>query len=345
MNKEDSDENSDTESLKEPPVQDLTYHRSWKAKLTLIILPPLYFSFLVIAIVVTFFTIESLVLSYRHKVRSVKYVTVDQYPIIGVAMLPSDLVTFHSCEFLYADSLHQDDVKWEQLSPPNQICNWTNVTFYSRTLNRNRTAMVFEGPTLVHLKQSLALHFTMDTEREVYSAIEYLLLGYWSQEMKKSSAEQAKYLENLESKFPSYTVPAGFRSWVKLSYVVYSKDGDSRNISDFNVQTELSSYNGQKNESSTPLLALFEWKEDSYQYVTDILSTTLWNTLGSLAGIFITFVRVWETGKRWINRVRRERTKKRLRSTEIEENHRRKLENYWRKKIEKRLNDLDRRLL
>lgn len=323
------------------------YRRSWKDKLKLVILPPLYFLFMVVAAVVVFFSLDALIVSYQHKVRSIQDITVDHYRVIGVAIFPEHIAHFEHCEFLYAEDLHPDGDSWTELEPPNHTCKHTNVTFHSTLLQRNRTAMVFDGPTLVHLKQSLAVTYTVDTASGEYSAIEYLLLGYWDQVRNKSREEQAQYLAEVEQTKPWYTIPAGFRTWIKMSYTIHNQGTPtSRNISDFTVTADLTSFNrrNESNPATSPLLVLFEWKGDTYQYVTDILSTTAWNTVGSLAGVFVALIKVGEYAHRWVKRVRRERKKKFLKAAEIEEQHRRKLDKFWQRKIERKLNELSSRI-
>ena len=328
--------------LKEPPPQDLSYHRSRKDKLKLIILPPLYFCFAVVAAVVVFFSIDALVVSYRNKVRSIQDITVDKYRTIGIALFPQQSATFVSCEFLYADTLYPNENKWDELQPPDQICEYSNVTFFSTMLKRNRTAMVFNGPTLVHLKQNLVLHFTMNTEAENFSSIDYLLLGYWDHVVDLDLEDKAEYLQEAERAKPVFSVSAGFRTWIKMSYTIYN-DASERNISDFAVHADLAAFNEWWNgpeRANSPVMVLFEWKGATYEYVTDILSTNAWNTVGSLAGMFVALIKVGEYFNRWIKRMRRERKKKHLKAAEIEEQHHRKLDIYWRKKMERQLHEL-----
>lgn len=309
--------------------------------LKLIILPPLYFCFTVVAAVVVFFSIDALIVSYRHKVRSIESITVEKYRTIGIALFPQESATFISCEFLYADTLYPDENMWTKLQPPNQICEHTNVTFFSTMLQRNRTAMVFNGPTLVNMKQSLVLHFTMNTGGENYSSIDYLLLGYWDHILGQP-LEQAKYLDEAEIAKPKFSVPAGFRTWIKMSYTIYN-DGADKNISDFDVHADLTAFNEWWNGSeraNSPVMVLLEWKGNTYKYVTDILSTNAWNTVGSMAGMLVALIKVGEYFNRWIKRMRREKKKKYLKAAEIEEQHHRRLEIYWRRKMEQQLQEL-----
>lgn len=340
MNDSDDDEDK---LIEEPLPGNLNYRRSWKDVLKLLILPPLYFIFMVIAAVVAFFSIQALFLSYHHRVRSVHTVYVDKYHIIGIAFFPDQHATYNSCEFKYANDLQNGGYNhWTSLQPPGQVCTYTNVSFHSHSLLRNRTALVFNGPTLVHLKQSLAVHFQMDTTAQEFSAIQYTLLGHWDQVLEKSEEERASYVAKQEQQVPLFTASAGFRTWIKMSYTLRSNNID-RNISDFSIHADLAIYNDRRNDSDrgmSPLFAVFEWKGDTYDYVTEILSTTVWNTLGSMAAVFITLIKVGEYANRWIKRMRRERKKKLLKRAEIEENHRKKVEQYLQKKMEKKLRRL-----
>ena len=333
-----SDSDSDDEVLKEPPPGNLVYHRSWRDRLKLIILPPVYFAFIVVAAIVAFFSIKALVTSYKHRVRSFQYISLETYHTIGIAMFIDDFAIFDYCNFIYQDDLHPE--KSTKLPGPIN-CTYENVTFFSRALQRNRTAMVFNGPTLVRLKQSLAVQLTVDTTTHSYSAIEYMLMDHWHEVQEKSVQEQAAYLAYVEQKVPLYSLPVGFRCWVKMSYTVYNVG--TKNESEFNVHSDLASHNDWRNISERtdrPILALYEWKKDTYEYVTDILSTNVWNTLGALAGVFITLIKVGDFTNRWIKRIHREKKKKLLKIAEIEEQHRKKLDQHWRRKMERQLKRL-----
>ena len=336
-----SDEEEE-ELIKEPPPENLDYKRSWKDMLKLLILPPLYFLFMVIAIIVAFFSIQALFLSYHNPVRSVRTVSVDEYHTIGIAFFPNQYATYDACEFMYADDL-LNDRDYTSKMYPDQVCRYTELSFYSQSLKRNRTALVFNGPTLVKLKQSLAVHFIMDTSTRNYSAIQYMLLGYWHKMVNKSTKEQEKYLSDQEQYRPLFSVSAGFRTWVQMAYTLRSVNKEDNNISDFQVHSEVASYNDRRNLSdrdTSMVYAVFEWKGNTYEYVTEILSTTAWNTMGALAGVFITLIKAGEFTRSWIRRMRRERRKKMLKRVEIEEKHRKKMEEYLHRKMKTTLKRL-----
>ena len=339
-NEYDDDDSSDGET---PPLFQFHFRRNTKDKAKLVILPVLYFLFMVVAIVFGFYTIEALVQSYQHKVRSIKYISVDVYPTIGIAMFPQDFATYEGCDFIYSDDLLLHTNNMPTLSPNNQTCRYTNVTFMSQLIKANRTAMVFDGPTLVNKKQSLAVNFTIDTTVREFSGIEYLLLEKWRDYRDELQEKQASYLTRTEQNMPLFTVPAGFRTWIKMSLTVLSSDIDNENISNFMVDPGFSTYNDWRNVSdrtSDIIYALFEWKSNTYEYVTEILSTNIFNTIGALAGVFVTLARAGEYCWQWIRRIRRERRKKKLKHSELEQEHRQKMQEYQQRKLEKKLKKL-----
>lgn len=338
----DEDEDDSDEEDDEKPFFEFHFRRNTKDKVKLVVLPVLYFSFMVIAIVFGFYTIDALVLSYKNKVRSIKYVTVEKYSTIGVAMFPQDFATYEGCDFIYSDDL----LPQPGPSRPhgiNQTCQYINVTFPSKLIHEDRTAMVFDGPTLVNKKQSLAVNFTIDTMARNFSGMEYLLLERWEDYRDGPPEKQAEYLSRMEQNMPLYTVPAGFRTWIKMSLTVLSSEIDNENISNFMVDPGFSTYNDWRDVSDRTtdiIYVLFEWKSNTYEYVTEILSTNLFNTLGALAGIFITLARAGEYCWQWIRRIRRERRKKQLKHSELEQQYRQQMQEYQQKKLERRLKKL-----
>lgn len=301
---------------------------------------------MIIAAVIAFYSIESLVQSYRHKVRAVKYITVDEYHTIGIAVFPQDFARFDHCKFIYGDDLAPSNKNSSRINPSNQTCRYSFVTFHSKLVDANRTAMIFHGPTLVKQKQSLSLHFTINTTTRQFSAMEYLLLEDWDYKMHTSQKEKADYLAEMEYAMPLYTVPAGFRSWIKMSYLIRNEGPGSKNLSDFVVKTDFGTYTGWYNNNdnatsnnSAPIYALFEWKTDTYQYVTEILSTTIWSTIGSLAGVFVTLVKAGEYCEKLMQRIRRDRRKKRLKLKELEAERQEKVKDYHKRRLAKRLQE------
>jgi hypothetical protein len=71
-----------------PPIMELIYRRTCKDKLKLIIIPLLYFLFFSMAGVFAFYSIEALIQSYHHRVRTARYITVEKYDPIGIAVFP-----------------------------------------------------------------------------------------------------------------------------------------------------------------------------------------------------------------------------------------------------------------
>ena len=336
---EESDEEEEEED--DPPIMSLIYRRSRKDKCKLITIPMLYIVFMMIAGAFAFYSIQGLILSYKHRVRSVRFITVDEYHPIGIVFFPEDFATYDGCGFKYNDELAPVNRNWTRVFPSApQNCTYVNVTFHSTLIEQDRKAMVFRGPTLVHLKQSLALYYSVNTTLRNYSAIEYMLFEYWDEFISLSPKDRSDFLTQVEEKEALYTVPGGFRTWVKLSYILRNDGSEhSKNSSDFTISADFSKYNDWRNISDRTtdvVYALFEWKSDTFEYISEILSTNVWNTLGGLAGVFVTMIKAGEYCTTWIRRIRRERKKKKLKLKEMEEEQERMLDEYRKQREEKK---------
>ena len=94
MTTDEDDDNDDSHSNEtsseedEPPIMELIYRRTCKDKVKLIVIPLLYFIFFGVAGVFAFYSIEALIDSYHHRVRTASYITVNEYPPIGIALFP-----------------------------------------------------------------------------------------------------------------------------------------------------------------------------------------------------------------------------------------------------------------
>ena len=229
-----------------------------------------------------------------------------------VSSLSQDFATYESCEFRYGDDLSPNPTNLTPINP-EVPCNTTlTITFHSTLINQNRTALVFRGPTQVKMKQSLQLSFSLDTTKREFGAIEYLLFnGWWALEV-MSARQMSNFLSDQEAREPLYTVPAGFRSWIKMFYIIRKDSGSKKNISEFYLNTDFSAYHDSRpilNRTTSPVVVLFEWKSNTYEFISELVSTNVWNTLGSLAGVFVTLAKAAEYFKDWIKRLRRWRAR------------------------------------
>ena len=312
----------------------MVYRRSKKDLLKLILLPLLYILLMGIAILFAFYTIQGLIDSYENRVRSVQQIDVNgRYHAIGIAIFPpfSDYI---KCEYRY-----YDDVSPNPKQPPDfcrnfQIpfaCDYVNVTFNSSILPVQRSAMVFKGPTLVSCKESLLLRYQINTTVREFSAMEYILFDQWDTFIAMSNESKMDFLANIEMDRTVYTFPAGFRTWVKLSYSVRQDFHNNQNYTEFSLVDNYASFNGNQTET-LPMEVLFEWKDNYYDYIQEIISTTAWSAFGSLCGLFLTLVKAGEFCRHWVRRVRRDREKKILHLQKLEEEQKLLMESYERRK-------------
>ena len=287
-----------------------------------------------IAILFAFYTIQGLIDSYENRVRSVQQIDVNgRYHAIGIAIFPpfSDYI---KCEYRY-----YDDVSPNPKQPPDIcqnfeipfVCDYVNVTFNSSISPGVRFAMVFKGPTLVSCKESLLLRYHINTTYREFSAMEYILFDQWDTFIAKSNESKMDFLANIEMNRVVYTFPAGFRTWVKLSYSVRQDFHNNRNYTEFSLIDNYASFNGNQTDT-LPMEVLFEWKDNYYDYIQEIISTTAWSAFGSLCGLFLTLVKAGEFCRHWVRRIRRDREKKVLHLQKLEEEQKLLMESYERRK-------------
>ena len=316
----------------------MKYKRSKLDWIKLVLLPIVYILLMGVAIVFAFYTIEGLIESYKNRVRSIQQIDVDgRYPPIGIAIFPQ-FSEYLKCEYRYYDNL--SPISQDNNADPGScgnfqlpfVCSIHNLTFNSTIIgNLTRRVLVFQGPTLVKCKQSLKLGFAIDTSQRVYSALEYILFDDWEGFNSKTKQAQQDYLAYIEQNRTVYTFPAGFRTWVKLTFSVYENFGNERNYTEFDIIDSYASYN-EYNDSYMPMEVLFEWKNNHYDYVQEIVSTTIWSAFGSFCGLLLTIVKIAEFCKAWIRRFRRDKQKKRVHLQKLEDEQKKLMESYQQRK-------------
>ncbi|XP_065890779.1 proton-activated chloride channel-like [Dysidea avara] len=303
----------ETDAISENSELEL-YQPSCKDWIKLLILPVAYMVFFGAAVVYVFYTIGALVHSYQYPVQSTSYRTVSSYPAIGIAIIP-DFSQFVGCEYRYYDDYSPDPIV------PTEKCNYFNATFNSTLLNNTRNSMVFMGPTDVTRRQSLGVHYIINTTQREYNAIEYFVFYKWSNVINKSLDDQRLILADFEYKSTLFTFPAGFKTWVKMSYIETAKyDGKSKSI-EFEMDISLAKYRSSTYNNSTDLdtcTVYFEWASPRYVYIQEILSTNFWNSLGAMCGVLITLLKAGDYLKAWVAWVRQEWKKRRMTRLEYE---------------------------
>ena len=266
------------------------------------------------AVVYAFYTITALIHSYQYPVQSTSYRIASSYPAIGIAIIP-DFSQFVGCEYRYYDDYSPDPIV------PTEECNYFNVSFNSTLLNSTRKSMVFMGPTDIMRRQSLEVRYTINTTQREYNAIEYFAFYQWSNVVNKSVDEQRSLLADFEYKSTLFTFPAGFKTWVKMSYIETAKyDGKSKSI-EFEMDISLAKYRSSTFNNSTDLdscAVYFEWASPRYVYIQEILSTNFWNSLGAMCGVLITLLKAGDYLKAWVAWVRQERKKRQMTRLEYE---------------------------
>ena len=287
---------------------------SCKDWLKLLILPVVYMVFIGAAVVYAFYTITGLIHSYQYPVQSTSYRTALSYPAIGIAIIP-DFSQFVGCEYRYYDDYSPDPIV------PTEECKYFNISFTSKLSNNTRKSMVFMGPTDIMRRQSLGVHYTINTTQREYNAIEYFAFYQWSNVINKSLDDQRLILAGFEDKSTLFTFPAGFKTWVKMSYIETEQHDSKNKLIEFDMDISLAKYRSFMYNNSTDLdtcTVYFEWASPRYVYIKEILSTNFWNSFGAMCGVFITLLKAGEYFKAWITWVRHERRKRRMTRLEYE---------------------------
>ena len=289
-----------------------------------------------VAFVFAFYTIEGLIDSYANRVRSVQQVDVGgRYEPIGIAVFPK-FAHYDQCEYRYYDNLSPLSDSATELPSCGSfqvptVCTFENLTFNSTIASITRPVMVFQGPTLVECKQSLKLRFGIDTTQREFSAMEYILFDNWKRFDKMDLSKKRGFLAYIEQNNTVYTFPAGFRTWVKLSYSIFEEYKSKSKRTEFYIIDSYAAFN-EYNLTYMPMEVLFEWKNNHYDYVQEIVSTTAWSAFGSFCGLLLTLVRGAEFCKAWIRRLRRDRQKKMLHLKKLEERQKELMESYEKRK-------------
>lgn len=324
----------------DPPIVEMIYRRSFKDLFKLILLPAIYFLFMVVAVIFAFYTIQGLVLSYSNHVQSVQIKKVDNaYDPVGIVIMPQ-FSSYVGCDYRYFDDLSPNKttvISCGNLSIPVN-CTHVNVTFNSTIIEgATRKAMVFRSPTLVYCKQNLRIHYMIDTGVREFSAVEYMLLPSWEHFISSDLETQRNQLADLEKNSIIYTFPSGFRTWVKLSYSVRINSQGEVQSPEFYVRASYATYTSTNmTEAILPMEVVFEWASPFYNQIQEVISTTAFSAIGSLCGIFITLIKAGEFCRMWLRRIRREKQKKLLHLQELEKRQQELLEDYERRKKERR---------
>ena len=249
-----------------------------------------------------FYTITALLHSYQYPVQSTTYRRASSYPAIGIAIIP-EFSQFVGCEYRYYDDYSSNPIV------PSKECKYFNISFNSTLLNDTRKSMVFMGPTDVMRRQSLGVHYIINTTQREYNAIEYFVFYQWSNIVNESLDDQRLILADFESKNTLFTFPAGFKTWVKMNYIETEQhDGKTKSI-EFEMEIGLAKYRDLVYNNSTDLdacIVYFEWASPRYVYIKEMLFTNIYTTIGALCGVFITLVKAGEYSKALIIWIRLE---------------------------------------
>lgn len=330
---------SDSSDEEQPPIIQMIYRRSPKDLIKLFLLPSLYLLFMAVAMAFAFYTIQGLVLSYNNHVQSVRQTKVEEaYDPIGIVIMPQ-FSSYNGCAHRYYDNLSPNNMAIENCSNSSlpTTCTMTNVKYKSEPLGVYREAMVFQSPTLVYCKQSLALMFEINTTAREFSSVEYMLFYDWENFTKSSYEDKQQKLSEMERDSIIYTFPSGFRTWVKMSYsLTFDTDNKAQEVQFFLINNYATYTSVDSTEEMYPMEVIFEWASPYYTKNQMVISTTIFSAIGSMCGVAVTLIKAGEFCRQLIRRIRREKQKKLLHLQELERKQSELMEEYEKRKKERR---------
>lgn len=252
-----------------------------------------------IAFAYAFQSISSLVDSYENPVRSVEYKVVTEYLPSVILIYPEDSDTFLGCEMIFnvkprGDINHQKN------------CTIQNFTFFSYRYNKSRNVFAFKGPIDVYNGERLKVIFRLNlTVREESSNLEYRLFSDWyTFERLQEYKSVNEIADEVEINNPINQLAGGYSNFISLDKTVAHKlNGDNvvEYIQTSHIAPLIKDYN------ISQLVAYFEWADPILETSLELISTTVWNSLGSLFAIFLAIGKFTDYGKYWIHKLQRTR--------------------------------------
>ena len=255
---------------------------------------------MIVAGAYTYITVNALVISYNQPVRSVLYTYQKKYDPPAVVIYPEDKDEFIFCD--YEIKKYNGDKDMPIYTPNN--CSMHEYLYFSHIHNALRKALVFKGPTYVELGEKNHFVFRLNLTNRTISKLEYRIYNTFdSFNDEINSKNQQKVFGNIEMNYPMNVFAGDFVNFVKLDKTIDKTlyHGDYIN---FEVTLNLARMIPRfEDETSDDLHAFIEWGDPILEESQEIVSTNVWNTLGSLCAMFLALGKVWLYGKYWIQKV------------------------------------------
>ncbi|KAI6653253.1 putative membrane protein [Oopsacas minuta] len=260
----------------------------------------LYFFLMLVAFGYTFITVESLVLSYTYPVRSVTYTYKQEFKPPSIIIYPDIDDTFISCDFEVKKN------NGDKLLPDytDVNCSMMEYNYFSHTHNNTRKVLAFKGPARVQLGEKNVFHFQLNLTNRSVSNLEFRVYNTFENFKNEAGRKTPEvFLQEIEENNPVYMLAGDFANFVKLDKTIDQTLNNKIYVT-FQVTTNLARLiPGVNNSRSDEVIAEFEWADPILEESQELVSTTVWNTLGSLCAMFLALGKVWLYGKNWIFKI------------------------------------------
>ena len=260
----------------------------------------LYFFLMLVAVAYTYITVESLVTSYDQPVRSYMSTFKKKFEAPAIIFYPEELDEFLSCDF----EVKKDNGDKELPIYDRNNCSIKVFHYFSFVHNQLRKVYVFKGPANVALGEKNHLLFMLNLTNRTVSKLEFRVYDTFDTFMGKVNDESIQsVLLDIEEQHPVYMLAGDFANFVKLDKTI---DRTLRNerLATFRVVTNLARLIPRADDNTVDEVdAYIEWADPMLTESQEIISTTIWNTLGSLCAMFLALGKVWMYGKNWILKI------------------------------------------
>lgn len=260
----------------------------------------LYFFLMLVAVAYTYITVESLVTSYQQPVRSYMSTFKKRFDPPAIIVYPEELDAFLYCDF----EVKKDNGDKELPIYDDNNCSKTEFQYYSRVHKQHRKVLVFKGPANVALGEKNHLLFMLNLTNRTVSNLEFRVYDTFETFMGQIRDQTIQsILLDIEESFPVYMLAGDFANFVKLDKTIDRTILNKRFVT-FEVVTNLARLIPRANDDTIDEVdAYIEWADPLLTESQEIVSTTIWNTLGSLCAMFLALGKVWMYGKNWILKI------------------------------------------
>ena len=254
---------------------------------------------MLVAFAYTYITVESLVTSYKQPVRSYMSTFTKKFDAPAIIFYPEKLDEFLSCSF----EVKKDNENKELPVYVQNNCSKNEFHYFSHVHNHNRTVLVFKGPENVELGEKNHLLFMLNLTNRTVSNLEFRVFDTFETFMEEVVVDVQKILAGIEKTYPVYMLAGDFANFVKLDKTIDRTLKNERFVT-FQVVTNLARLIPRADDNTIDEVdAYIEWADPLLVESQEIISTTIWNTLGSLCAMFLALGKVWLYGKNWILKI------------------------------------------